>query len=409
MTQSQQVFLKILKSAIHPSAQAEPLESSADWKAVLGVAVRQNLLPLVYNEAGRYEGFNDFAEKQGGKYLEFVMRAVGNQMRRTSELLRLYPAFLKAGVEPIVLKGIICRSLYGENADYRPSSDEDLWVEKENYYKAAKVLEQFGFRKKNPDADKDLNTVKDITYKNADSGFSIELHVNPFGFGNRFLPQIAKWFENAFESTEWVELSGVKFRTMQKTDNLLFLIFHAFKHFVYVGFGVRMITDILLYIERFFLEVDWDHIKSALENIGATGFFGDIIAIGNKYLGFGLPQVVRTVCPEELLEDVFRAGTFGNADYANSMSYIFTKEVVADGGKQIKGKSSNMIRLLFPDWETWKILRPHLAEKPYLLPAEWVKRIFKYFKRRKKGEVNLSGSYDIGRRRIELFEKYGIL
>lgn len=59
--------------------------------------------------------------------------------------LQFYKKFLKADVHPIVMKGIICRQLYGEYCDHRPSGDEDILIRKSEYEYVEKTLVENGY------------------------------------------------------------------------------------------------------------------------------------------------------------------------------------------------------------------------------------------------------------------------
>ncbi|MCD8155642.1 MAG: nucleotidyltransferase family protein [Clostridiales bacterium] len=129
MTDSEGIFLTILKEVVHPGDSPIQLPASADWEKVLTVASRQNLFPLIYDACGRYEGFSAFDE-ENPDYFVSAMNSMKDQMYQDQVFLALYEEFLKAGVAPIAVKGIICRQLYGIKGDLRPSGDVDILIEK---------------------------------------------------------------------------------------------------------------------------------------------------------------------------------------------------------------------------------------------------------------------------------------
>ena len=54
------------------------------------------------------------------------MSMIAGQVNRTSAFLNLYQELIEGDCKPLVRKGIVCRQLYGEYADHRPSGDEDI-------------------------------------------------------------------------------------------------------------------------------------------------------------------------------------------------------------------------------------------------------------------------------------------
>ena len=360
MKESECIFLIILKNEFHPDSFIF-ISDGANWKFVFNIASNQNLLPLIYNAACKYPGFTEF----DGAYPEYMMTAMklmGTQIQNTSDFLELYRAFLRAGIAPVVVKGIVCRSLYSELQDFRLSGDEDILIEKKDYESAVSVLSSCGYQTKDV-ADNSLSTVQEVTFYNKETGLTIELHLNPFGESNRICSKMNTWFRDSFKNTETLEVDGVNLRVLSPTDNLLFLLFHAFKHFLSAGMGVRMVLDILLCMEKYQDCIDWTYVKTALEDVKAVSFTTDMIAVGNEYLGFDLSieGLDDSISPDELLDDMLRMGTFGNSSQTDADAARFT-------GATLAGKKSNRmadtVHLIFPSWKQWTSFKPYLVDKP---------------------------------------------
>lgn len=411
MTKTEEIFLKILKNSLHPevTAQAE-MESAftgdeSVWESILNVAKKQNLFPFVYDVATGYSVFSDFDAAHPDNFM-FATLAMTAQMQRTEAFLDLYQAFLSHNLVPVVMKGIICRSLYGDRADFRPSGDEDILIEKQDYEKAAKILEACGYQKES-DPDKDMTVIQEVTFYSED--LVVELHLNPFGQDSAMREKMNDWFRDVFRSEETVNINGVLVRTMTPTDHFLFLVFHAFKHFTDGGFGVRMMLDILLFAERYEDRIDWSYVSRGLNDAGAAGFYADLVELGNMYLGFSLAQRYASVCPAELLDDMFRMGIFGNSTGVDCTAGRMVADTVQKNGKT--GRTTTYFRLLFPSWKTWYSWKPYLKDRPWMIVPEWFHRIGSYL----RGETStsdmtgLNKSYQIAEERIELLRKYGVL
>lgn len=72
-------------------------------------------------------------------------------------------------------------------------------------------------------------------------------------------------------------------------------------------------------------------------------------------------------------------------------------------------KNSGLMKSLFPPVDYLEGKYEYLQDKPWLLPIAWGQRIHKYMKERKGKQVNPAKSIEIGRQRIELLKKYGII
>ena len=68
-----------------------------------------------------------------------------------------------------------------------------------------------------------------------------------------------------------------------------------------------------------------------MKEIHADRFFGDLVYIGNKYLGFNLPLICEMKYPDELLKDIMNCGVFGN----ETQELVLCQDLV-----QIKMRSS---------------------------------------------------------------------
>lgn len=402
----EQNFISILKDTLHPQAHNSSL-TSPDWNQIFTIASKQNLLPFVYNAAAEYDTFSEYDEAHPDVFVK-ATSVMSRQIQKTDAFLNLYRAFTetgsKAGETPIVLKGIVCRSLYKGGQDFRTSGDEDLLVDEANFQRAASVLEACGYHRE-VTHETHTDILQEVTFINADDGLAIELHINPLGRANDLLSEMNDWFKDVFDRTEYVEILDIQIRVMQPTDEFLFLVLHMFKHFTSTGAGLRMAMDVLLYMEKYNERIDWPYIWDRLKAVRADTYLADLIAMGNQYLGFDLQQEKELVCPETLMDDMLQTGLFGSVSKEASETARYTHMAIVSGGG---GKVSVVWRMIFPSWKMWTSWRPYLKEKPWMLPIEWVKRVGRYLRSGKKVSV-MTESYDAASGRIALLKKYKIV
>ena len=402
-------FCKLINSILH-SSQNITLNDEVDWTQLARLAKEHNLLPIFMEEAVKYPAYVSHPEY--GKVMQETMHTVAKQVQRTHAFLELYRSFVENRLYPIVIKGLICRQLYGDLCDHRPSGDEDILIQLAEYDKAKEILINNGYVTEfEEETEAQLEQLQEISFISPETGLHIELHLNIMGRENDARTRMTDYFADVFDNYREVEIEGVVVRTMTHQTHLFYLILHAFKHFTGGGFGIRQMLDILLYQEKYGAEIDLNKLHEELVEFKADALWNDLIHIGNLYLGFELKAFQDPNCPEELLEDMFQCGTFGNKTQAEIAAARMTTIATGDYLKKESGNSFViLLRTIFPSRAFLMNQFPYLEEKPWLLPVEWVKRWGRFLKRSRKNENNLAvESMKISQRRMKLLKKYGVV
>jgi hypothetical protein len=154
-----------------------------------------------------------------------------------------------------------------------------------------------------------------------------------------------------------------------------------------------------------------DELYEILHDFKTDSFWVDIVHIGNLYLGFALPVLHEATCPGELLEDIILCGAFGNKTQAEETAAKATKLAT---GNYLKNKRSNTLLMIwnsiFPSRAYMVYQSPHLEEKPWLLPIEWMKRWKRFLKKNCNNDGNLAvESMKISQRRMKVLKKYDLV
>lgn len=394
MTNEQLLFLKSLSGKVNSDI------SDIDVKAVLKLASYHSILPLCYENLSSAQGFD--SEKYKGLQTK-IFSIVFAQTKRTANFKKIYQVLLDNGIKPLVLKGIICRNLYGEMCDHRPSGDEDILVKKEDYFKVEQILKENGYTPEEEITKKTLTGVQEVTFKHP-NGLNLEVHLNIIGTENHLRSKMNKFFENAFENAVSVEIDGQEYYTLNYSDNYIYLFYHLFKHFTTAGVGVRQLLDMLKFAEACESNFDWHRIYEAIESINAQKMYGDLIEIGNRYMGFSIENPYGEVHVERLLDDMFSAGAYGNGNSEQMGSKVKVMSAIDSEGK------SSKLRMLFPSVESMREHYKVLYNYPYLLPVMWGVRIVRYTFRSKTGQTyDVTKSEQIADEKIQLLRDYKII
>ena len=401
MNEISQALLALLRAGIRDAApEALPPLSRDQWRELFSLARAHKVLPLIFEPALPLlrDGDPALAAAVKGQ----VRQQVILQTLRTAEFLELYRALEKAGAAPLVVKGIVCRSVYPK-PDHRPSGDEDLWTSAEDFPLCHEVMTRLGLTTDEPDPD----NAWEVSYRKAGSPLHIELHKQLFAPG---FPTQALDFNGFFGSPSHhhtiQEVPGGTVRTMHPTEHMTYLLFHAFKHFLHSGFGIRQICDILLFAHHHGECIDWVQVQHGCRSIRAEKFAAAVFAVGVKHLGFASIGPWPDGDEMPLLEDVLRAGVYGSADLSRLHSSTITLEAAAAQ----KSTRSGVLTAAFPPARKLEGRYPWLKGRPYLLPAAWGSRIITYLREtRSTPDNSLSDALKIGAERVELLRKYDIL
>lgn len=412
LTGAETLFLEILQAAMEGRAYGLGREDIRDLPAVFELAGIQSLVPLVC-EAVWESVPGGLAE---GLFAPWRDRAVGDvvsQTVRTADFLALYGCLGEKGLTPTVVKGITLRRLY-PRGDFRISADEDLVIGEGELPAYHEALTGYGFRPEGGVGDPE--EAHEVSYVKEDTSLCIELHKELFDPGMPYLSAMNRYFDPGAGIT--VRAGGQEIRTLDHTGHLLYLVCHAFKHFVYSGFGIRQVCDIMMLSGACYEEIRWEEVMDSCRQMGIESFARAVFAIGTKYLvpGLSLPEMPAgreedgdPVDEEPLLKDILAGGLYGSSSKSRLHSSNMT--LFALGNPDSKGRQG-MWHSVFLPLEDMVPKYPYLKERPYLLPAAWAQRVLNYLKETRsggEGDNDTLESIRLGEQRVALLKYYRII
>ena len=397
LTTTETQFLHIAKAAI--SGGDLPAEK-VDWPAIFTLANQQKLLPILFEAVRKTPA----AEENAALFAVTKQQVIGqvlNQTVRSAEFSDLYHKLRSAGLHPIVVKGQLCSRLYPLK-DHRISADDDLYIPDAEFMACHEQLLANGLRTDTP-AD-ELSTADEVSYTKNGSPLYIELHRHLFDSAEDAHDELNHFFADL----KPVEIDG--FLAIPPHEHLLYLILHAYKHFVRSGIGLRQFCDIGLWARAYHDEIDWQILHDQCASVHAATFAAAAFRIAKDYLGieFDLPAPwSEAVDVEPLLHDSLCGGVYGSNDLTRLHSSTVTLNAVKASRT---GEKSSVLRTVFPKREYLEQRYPYLKKRPYLLPVAWVQRLAHYASEKQSGAGNsASGSIKLAKERIELMKRYGIM
>ena len=397
LTTTETQFLHIARAAI--SGSDLPIEK-VDWPAIFTLANQQKLLPILFEAVRKMPA----AEENAVLFAVTKQQVIGqvlNQTVRSAEFADLYRKLRKAGLRPIVVKGQLCSHLYPLK-DHRISADDDLYISDVEFMDCHEQLLANGLTTGTPTDE--LATADEVSYTKNGSPLYIELHRHLFDSAEDAHDELNHFFADLNP----VETDGLL--AMPPHEHLLYLILHAYKHFVRSGIGARQFCDIGLWARAYHAEIDWQLLHEQCESVHAATFAAASFRIARDYLGidFDLPMPWdASIDVEPLLHDTLCGGVYGSNDLTRLHSSTVTLNAVKASRT---GEKSSVLSTVFPKREYLERRYPYLKKRPYLLPVAWVQRIAHYASEKQAGTDNsASGSIKLGKERIELMKRYGIM
>ena len=397
LTTTERQFLHIVKAAV--SGGELPAEN-ADWPAIFTLANQQKLLPIVFEAARKTPA----AEENVALFAVTKQQVIGqvlNQTVRSAEFSDLYHKLRSAGLHPIVVKGQLCSRLYPLK-DHRISADDDLYIPDAEFMACHKQLLANGLTTDTPVDE--LATADEVSYTKNGSPLYIELHRHLFDSAEDAHDELNHFFTDL----KPIEIDG--FLAMPPHEHLLYLLLHAYKHFVRSGIGLRQFCDIGLWAREYHTEIDWQRLREQCESVHAATFAAAAFRIARDDLGieFDLPAPWGdAVDVEPLLHDTLCGGVYGSNDLTRLHSSTVTLNAVKASRT---GEKSSVLSTVCPKREYLERRYPYLKKRPYLLPVAWAQRLAHYASEKQSGAGNsASGSIRLAKERIELMKRYGVM
>ena len=365
-----------------------------DYQKLFDLANQHQISALIYNQI---YNFDDFPEEIKQRWKKDALKINAFQTRKTMKILQVYRQFLKQELKVLIVKGLVCRSLYPQ-PDNRQSNDEDLYVQKEEYEAVKDIL-----LKNNLTVISESNDV--TTFIDPVSGLSIELHTALFSLESKAYGNYQRYFDQAFDECIVHSIDGVSVYSLEYTQHLLFLILHFVKHFFHGGVGIRQVLDIVMYSEAYGDKVNWDRLYDILKELNIYVLITSLFAMAHDLLEFdytkiSVPEGIDKSDYQDLFDDIMDAGIFGQSSSERIHSATITLNTISDG-------KTSVLKSIFPSLKEMQGKYKYLNKYPVLLPFAYLSRIVNY--KKNNSSKNSQRTIEVGKQRIELLKKYRVI
>ena len=411
MDRSSELFLQALKAALEDRQVNWGDEVTGEQLCrVLALAQEHHVQPMIFETVYACPAAAKLDPTMLTLCRRNTVQTVMGQTLKTQDFLELIDCLRQKNIRPLVVKGLVCRNLYPK-PDYRFSGDEDVFCGEHQFKACHKAMICFGMEPCSSTLDS-----YEVPYRKGDGSLYIELHKTLFSQDSDIFSDCNRLFSDAFSRSVDISVNGVSVPTLGYTDHMLYLIVHAFKHFLHSGFGIRQVCDMVLYANTYGENIDWKYILKKCQGIRAEKFAAAIFEIGGKYLVFDpalahYPRFWREISVEidPILEDMLCGGIYGASDRSRVHSSNMTLHAVSADKKGKKSKG-NVFFTIFPPAKSLESRFSYLHRRPYLLPFAWICRIIVYIKECFTEPSSAAAEViRTGERRVELLRQYDII
>ena len=298
-----ETFLKLVRLGI--GQQIDTFPKTVDWIEIKDLADQQGLIGVVLDgiEVLRLQGGDvSLPEKR------FMVQWIGDALQQENNFMVQQKAaeemallFHTNFIRTYVLKGAIVAECYPK-PEHRHSVDTDCYLTSEKktfdaWSLGNDLIKNKGFE------------VKFDYYKNSTfllPGLLVESHryFTPFR-GNRKLEKLEwKLQEMMREDKGEDRFEGSWLYRPPVMVSALFLIEHAYSHFLHEGLTWRHVLDWMMFSRKHKQEIDWNSLDMMIDEFGFRKFYDTYSRLG-KYLLGEVSETELTMNERRMMEDIW--------------------------------------------------------------------------------------------------------
>lgn len=213
----------------------------------------------------------------------------------------------ESGLSAVVLKGQGIALEYEELSNFRQSGDIDLWVDG-GYQRVCDFVQRT-----HPSCDLAYHRFHYDAFPDTE----VELHHRPTLMRN-FLDdrKLSKWYEG-FDANKFIYLSEKGFAIPPSDFNVIFILTHIYRHFLFEGVGLRQVMDYYFVLKKHSYNLNILEIRKTLHSLRLEKFACAMMWVLYSQFGLGKDKLICSPNAKEgafLLNEILLTGNFGQAD-----------------------------------------------------------------------------------------------
>lgn len=310
MKDSQEILLKLIRISLW-GEDAGVLSSVPEWNKVLRLAGQQTVLGLVADAMPHLP-----EQLRPDLKTSERLRAVALNICCSHSLLNRKLADLKSLLDSHDIHSVLFKgqgvALNYPNPLSRQCGDIDMYVGERGFEKALQILK--------PETDEKASDFRNMKHFNCeDEGVSLEIHriaeIIPGRKRNRLFQE---WTVRHLEGNDVhkAEIGGTAINLPPHQFNAIYIMNHAWHHFVSSGIGLRQLCDWSMFLHRHHSDIDHEILKNDLKMFGLTEAWQILAGVAVEFLGLPADE-----CPlysgkyrsrsEMMMDVIWNEGNFG--------------------------------------------------------------------------------------------------
>ena len=337
----------------------EPAEN-VDWEKLLELARIHSVNGIVGYMGRKYPICND--AQYNGQFRSLCMGTIALCTQRHALAQTMSQQLDEAGINHILMKGYVLRDCYPV-PELRTFTDIDLVIRPEDRQKAHELMLSLGFAVKN-----DWEPV--YSYHRGNEYYEFHTQIMEIDVSD-------KADYRGYFAPCWAHAKPVTAHSYRFTPefHFLYMLTHIAKHIHGAGAGVRMYLDVAAFVRCHGSHLDWSWMEAQLKQLQLYDFARVVLSAAEQWFGIGSPLVFQPISGETLADFTaftLEAGVFGHHNRDGALAKM-KHQTQSDSGSRAK----LLLRMAFPKAETIQSRYTYIQHKPWLLPVDWIHRLFK--------------------------------
>ena len=332
---------------------------NVNWESVYKESVNQTVILYASNAISDY--FNVIPKEIFGKWLAHSSKVISSNMAVVKCQNELTDFLEKNNYKYIILKGIASASYY-ENPDMRMLGDVDFLIDNSISDEIAEAIQSnLGYSVYGMESHERHLTM--MRKKDA-----IEMHYEIPGIPKGDKGEFVKSFvSDILDDTMAIVIDGNTFTAPSHLFHGIIILLHMLHHMSSEGLGLRHLCDWGAFVNKTSQMDFWaNDFIPFLNRLGLTKYASIMASVCHKYMGIDMPACLPVaddaIC-EDIINDIFQSGNFGNKDEQYHQSGWIVSENGKDGVKKstflvVLGRLDSAVKLHWPWLKKWKILLP---------------------------------------------------
>lgn len=285
-TDIHKLFLQLVRQGIG-HADVTDIADNVDWVALKALAARQGLKAVVLDGLNMVHGegvmiLDSMPQMMRLEWIGEVLRGESIYKHQQEVAADMAKMFHHNAIRTYILKGNAIAECYPK-PEHRVSVDIDCFLLPEKgdfnaWERGNELIETKGF---SVNTDFYKNSVFDI------SGVNVENHqyLTPFRC-NEKLRNLEKFFQCLIRSDEEnSRFEGTWLYRLPVMVSALFLIEHAYSHFLHEGLTWRMVLDWMLFGKKHKEDIGWEEFEKRIDEFGFRKFYDSFSRLGRYLIG----------------------------------------------------------------------------------------------------------------------------